>query len=338
MAIDPDSLATLNNAAGAYNEMAMVQLGRGLDVGPALDQCVALERHAIALESGMTPLWNTMALCHWVRAEEQSSRGVDPTPTVELVRDAARHGLAINPKSVFSYQALVQADMVAAEYELRRGGDPRSLLASAEGNGARALAINPEFPHLHATMGLAHAYAAEYLVDQGQDPATELLEGRRMVAAETRLNPKSGGQYPARARLEIAAARWAMRHGDSPLAALDAAQGALTALAVWSTPTAEQRLLTAIVHRWRAEWNRSRHLAVEADVERGVAAAQGALEINPKLAEAMAVAGALELLRSRDAEAERWLARAFELDPLLRREYGPLLDPPDARAAPRAAS
>ncbi|HEV8630401.1 MAG TPA: protein kinase, partial [Thermoanaerobaculia bacterium] len=336
LAVEPENVPTLNNLSGLYEEIAMYELARGIDPGATLDRAVEAAERAIAIAPTITAPLNNLALVHWTRASDRLARGLDPTQPLALARGAARRALAINASSAYAHQGLVQADLEAARWELARGADPRPLLRSAASHAQRALEINPEFPDIHASLGVAAALEAEYLLAVGSDPTPPLRQGRGRFAAELRLNAKSADAYLGSGRLELVAARWALRRGSSPEPAVAVALEAVRRMAAWSAPQAELHLLAAAAQRWRAEGMRIRGGDIAAETTRGLVEADRALALNPRLAEAMAVKGALELLQARvvaapgarPAAAESavgLLQRAFAIDPLLRRDYEPLL-------------
>jgi len=74
-------------------------------------------------------------------------------------------------------------------------------------------------------------------------------------------------------------------------------------------------LAQAQVERWRGA------------VHRGLERIERALAINSGDAQAYAVRGALLHLAARRREADESLRKAIAINPLLRREYGPLLSP-----------
>jgi hypothetical protein len=126
----------------------------------------------------------------------------------------------------------------------------------------------------------------------------------------------------------------AVRGGGRPDDFLARARASLTRAQEVNPDEAEVYRVLAEVELRRAEGAKPDGDARRAYVDEGLAMAAKAQSINPKLAEAVAVEGALRLLvartepGSRHDAAERSLAalkRAVDLNPLLGRELAPLL-------------
>ncbi|HEX6862079.1 MAG TPA: hypothetical protein VF414_04640, partial [Thermoanaerobaculia bacterium] len=122
-------------------------------------------------------------------------------------------------------------------------------------------------------------------------------------------------------RIELIAARHALREKRDPRPAFDAATAALARAETLNPSAPEIFLAQAQVERWRAESGQ------EGAVRRGLERVEKALAINPEDAPAYAVRGALLHLAGRRGEAGEALRKAIAINPLLRREYGPLLAP-----------
>ncbi|MFP5287979.1 MAG: tetratricopeptide repeat protein, partial [Thermoanaerobaculia bacterium] len=155
----------------------------------------------------------------------------------------------------------------------------------------------------------------------GEDPAPALASARSHAEASFRINPDDADTFLEQGRIELIAARHALRSGRDPGPALDQAAAALARAEVLNPGAPEIFLAQAQVERWRAESGQ------EGAVRRGLDRIDKALAINPEDAQAHAVRGALLHLAGQADRARESLERAFALNPLLKREYGPLLSP-----------
>jgi len=154
------------------------------------------------------------------------------------------------------------------------------------------------------------------------------------------INPTIFWAYPERSGVEILAARWAMRIGQSSDSYLQAAATAADQALAANPQNAAGYQTAAEVYRWRAEWLLSLQRDPQDDIAAGRRLAARALELNPSLANAMVTDAALQLLqaevtvapapRSRlIAEARTTLDRAAQLNPLLADETSALRERAD---------
>ena len=121
-------------------------------------------------------------------------------------------------------------------------------------------------------------------------------------------------------RIELIAARHALRAGRDPGPALDEAAASLARAEVLNPGAPEIFLAQALVERWRAEGGGSKEA-----VSRGLERIEKALAFNPEDGPAHAVRGALLHLAGLRREADESLRKAIAINPLLKREYGKLL-------------
>jgi len=323
---------TLANLSGVQSALANYQLAHGLDPGPALDRAVEAGETAIAVNPSYTAPYSNVGMAHCTRARELVARGQDPSEALERARHSFRRSLEVNPKNAYAYEGLVLADLAAVEYERHQGRDPRPLLRRARDQARRALEINPAFPGMHARIGAAHLLEAEASLDAGADPEPALREGGRELALELKLNAKSVEALREQTRAALVQARWALRRGRSPEDALGAARRSLAAASISAANDADLHLLRAESHRWHAEWLLTQGADPSGEIGRGMAEAERARALNPRLAEAVALEAVLGLVRARSPaaaavriesarESAKLFDRAFGVNPLLRRRY-----------------
>jgi hypothetical protein len=137
----------------------------------------------------------------------------------------------------------------------------------------------------------------------------------------------------ARAKVEILAIRWAMKRRRGTPESFEAAIALLRPVLSeeLQNPGVYQGL--AEIHSLCADWLAERGNSPAADIANGLAMAEKALSINPRMAAALATKGSLHLTQARTARdpsaragaarlAEEVFADAFRNNPLLEREHG----------------
>jgi tetratricopeptide (TPR) repeat protein len=195
-------------------------------------------------------------------------------------------------------------------------------LQQAEANYRQAVSVRPNYPYGPYNLAYTYRLLGQALFDRGDDPAPALASARAHAEASFRINPDDADTFLEQGRIELIAARHALRAGRDPGPALDEAAASLARAEVLNPGAPEIFLAQALVERWRAEGGRSKEA-----VGRGLERIEKALTINPEDAQAHAVRGALLHLAARRREADEALRKAIAINPLLKREYGPLLTP-----------
>ncbi|MCU0685679.1 MAG: serine/threonine protein kinase [Polyangiaceae bacterium] len=254
--------------------------------------------------------------------------GVDPDAEVRKALAAGQRALELDANFYQSLNQMAYAELTRAEYLVARGDDPRPPLARALEHLGRSSAINPTADRTVLFRARAQRLLAAYAIEHGEAPEAPLAAGRAALAEAIRRDPGCVDCRVASAQLGLLEAKRARQQGAGVQAPLRRAlTDARRAVALY--PYAEAHLELA-----RVCW----HLALAspagaaAALDEGLEQSDRALRLEPNLAHARAVRGGLLLERARrkpDAStrlaelegARRELARAFELAPLLRREY-----------------
>lgn len=355
IALNPRDARAYNHLATAHRLLASWQLSRGADPGEDLRQTLQAAERAVRLEPELASNHNCLALACMAAAQDQERRGVDPRPILRRAVESYGRALELNPKYLPSQINVGQAWIQIAEAEAGRGLDPSKSLQSAIAAFRRAVALSPESVAAHNNLGNAHLTLGEYLLARGSDPRQALRQAmasyqktleirpdyaygpynlaytwrllaqalaargedpgpalgsaRSWIAASLKINPDDADTFLERGRVERIADR------------LDEAGAALARAEALNPGSPEIYLEQALLERRRAESGAQSPGAIRRGLER----AERALAINAKDPRALAVRGALLHLAGQDAQADASLRKAFALNPLLRKEYGPLL-------------
>jgi serine/threonine-protein kinase len=318
--IQPELAANHNTLALAWMLMAQNQQQRGIDPRPMLQKSVASYRRALALHPDYFPsqvnlgtAWNDMATAG-------IARGQDPSSSLDAAIAAFERARALNPRTPAAHNNLGNSYLTMGEYLLAKGADPRQALQQAAASYRQALIVRPDYAYGPYNLAYTYRLLGQALLDRGEDPAPALASARSQVETSFQINPDDADTFLEQGRIELIAARHALHGGGDPAPALDAASAALARAEVLNPGAADIFLAQAQVERCRAEAGRD-----DGAVRRGLERVDKALAINPGDAQAHALRGALFHLAGQVAEARACLEKAIAINPLLKREYGPLL-------------
>ncbi len=359
LAIDPLAANLHHRLAYTLFQQATWDGLHGRDPRPGLAAAAASYRRTLELNPRTVQAHSNLGNVYTTAAEFELDHGLDPRPSLARAEVSYRGALALQPRYESARQNLGAALVARGQFEAKIGLDPRPSLALAARELAAARALNPGDPNPASNLAAAAVYLGDYLAGRGIDPGAVLAAGRREAAASLAANPNDAEVIRTRADLELTAARWALRRGipaGRHLAA--AARDVERSLAIngsdartWAdlaaveelrcepgltVPAAGRRGLPAPAAVKGSGGEDRGGAGIREAAGRGLQAAGKALALNPRLADAARLQGALELALARGAaevavrrrgaaEAAEALVRAGALDPLLRRELEPLL-------------
>ncbi|WP_233261608.1 serine/threonine-protein kinase [Vitiosangium sp. GDMCC 1.1324] len=262
------------------------------------------------------------------RAAYDLSRGRNPQEDVDKALQAGQQALAIDGNFVLALNQVALVEQTLASYLIDSGGDPRPRLEQAVQHLERSSAVNPTFGRTPLYRAMGHLLEVDHAMREGREPTAALEAGWRALAEASRHDPGWVECRLTSSRLALAEAAWAKRRGRPELPFLQKALAeARRALEMYPYYETHQQL--ARVH-WRlAEAQPGK---APSSITEGLAQVDLALRLDPNLAHAHALRGALLLNRARTMreaaerldilrQARAELARGLELNPLLRREY-----------------
>jgi hypothetical protein len=361
LAIDPLVANLHHRLAYTLFQRATWESLHGRDPRPRLAAAAASYRRTLQLNPRTVQAYSNLGNVYTTAAEFELDHGLDPRPALAQAVASYRSALALQPRFASARQNLGAALITRGQYEAKIGLDPRPSLELASQELRAAKPLNRNSPDPASNLAATAVYLGDYLAGRNLDPGAALAAGRREVAESLAANPNDAEVIRTRAELELVAARWALGQGAAagrPLAA--AARDLDRSLAInaadartWADLAAEEELRcepgvtvpaaaargvrAATASTMTAEAGGSGGApGVPAAAMRGLQAAGKALALNPRLAGAARLQGTLELAvalravepaerRRAAVAASDAFARALALDPLLRRELGPLL-------------
>jgi len=327
--LQPNHPWALNDLGTVYSAQGDYQREHGQDPREAYQEAIRWYEQAARADpkylyalANQTNAYNDLATYAF-------SRGLSPEEEVRKVREAAERSLLLDPNYYWVMNEAASAELTYARYLLQVGQDPRPAIDRVRQSLDRSLGINSAHGRTHLYRAMSFSLEARHALQEGRDPSPLLEQGRQALERATGYAPGCVGCRVERARLERSAAVWEQRRGRSGAALL---QQALTAArrAVEMYPYYESHQELAHVY-WLWAETAAPAQALTAVAE-GLKQGELALRLDPGLAHAHAIRGGLLLVRARREgeagprreallQARAALARALELNPLLRREY-----------------
>jgi hypothetical protein len=331
--IDPAFTWAWNDLATAYMFRAVSEHLHGLDPTRSFD--LALERSArsAALDPRFANAYAHTVSAYLEKAAYLVEAGRDPATTLDRARTAISAGRALARDWSYASWYEAYACWVEASYAVAVGADPTDALT----RGSAIAPTAPESAEAYDLRGKLAAVRARYLLEQGQDPSSALAAARALFQHALDKKAWDTDALTWRARVEALALRWVAQTGEVPRERVAAAAAPLlerraTPPALRAMPLADPRpaQVVAELHEIRASSLAARGRSAEEDIVAGLAKADEALEVNPRMALAFATRGSLLLARARTAkdprakreaaqEAATALSAAIHENPLLGR-------------------
>ena len=263
-------------------------------------------------------------------------RGLDPRTDFSLAVDAYRKAHEINPLYAWPGN---QASILnqAAGYELDAGLDPSSSIREALIEARKALELNPSFGYAWEEQGKSYLVEAEYQLEMGGDARASLSAADQALEAALEIHEERIVPHLLLTWSDVLATRMPDEIDVSRAGHLESAKIHLARAQQLGPENQDVSLSWAEIYLREGELRAPGSKYFRDAIDLGLAACEEALRINSGSADARALRGALHLLRVRGARsaagrknaaarAAEDLRRALELNPLLQRRFGLLLE------------
>ncbi|MFN8011077.1 MAG: serine/threonine-protein kinase [Holophagaceae bacterium] len=325
--LNPDAVQVLGNLANALVLLAEAKADRGEDPREALLQAEASLQRALELNPQFADSWDERGKVRFRLALHALQTGGDPRADLALALGHFEAALARNPAMPQATVHRAQALLLRAAYLRDAGGDPAPDLAAAEASARAARAIIRDYSEIVATFVDVLLLKAEAEA-AARRPFAPVLEACR-EALVLALKRDGGSPYlwDRRARVELLAARLAPASAASRLPLAEAALARAEGLTARTPALLNLRARLCLDRALRASAPEAPGL-----LARGLEATEASRRLNARQPEALALRAALLMARSRRggqprdaAEARAALVQALKENPLLRREWEPLV-------------
>ena len=182
LAIDPDSVAALNDLSWVAWSAANWMTRMGLDSRDALHEALTSAEAAARLDPrGLEAQRNLGAAWHEDGLFEEAHGG-DPRPFFLRHLDAAQKLIALEPTYWLAWNNAGGALLGIALYETVRGLDPTRKLQEATASLEQAQSLNPGGGQPLTNLAWAQRIRARWQLQQGADPGEALAALRRLDA------------------------------------------------------------------------------------------------------------------------------------------------------------
>jgi serine/threonine-protein kinase len=282
-----------NNDLGTAHRWYGANLDQtGRDPMPEYEAGLRSYERATALDPGYVYAWSNLADLHAAIAEHDASVGIDPHPAADDARRAGERCLGVDSSFDAPLHAMAQAYVSLASYLVEHAGDPAEALTIAQGYLDQAERRHPGSIMTWFHRVVADVVDAKFRLRDHTDPTGAVAAGRAAWNKAEQLQPDTADLYVQAAYLDMVEAAWAARTGRNAAVVLQKAIADARQAIKLDDQFAEAQLAAAEVYMQIAVDRRSRDDAVY-----GLKFANKALEINARLAKALAVRDALAKLK-----------------------------------------
>jgi hypothetical protein len=327
--LQPNHPWALNDLGVVHLSQGQFQQEHGEDPHAAYTEAIRRLEQAVRVDPKYLYAHANLGSAYSAMGAYALSQGRDPQEEVKKTLEVVERSLLLDPNYYGSLNQAATAELSQAQYLVDLGQDPRVALDVSLGYVDRSLHINPSMGRTHLIRAMCFDVEAAHALLQGRDPGAALERGRQSLDRALQLDAGCVDCRVERARVELTAAAWEQARGGSGLPFL---QRALTeaqrAVEMYPYAAAHQELARAY---WRLAQVSAPAQAAPA-VAKGLKQVELALKLDSGLAHPHAIHSGLLLLQARTAgppeqrlkvlqQARADLIRAFEIDPLLRRQY-----------------
>ncbi len=303
----------------------------GSNYEPLLKQAIAsLTKAHQASPKHPAPLLN-LATAYVDYSAYQLNHGFNPEDSVHHAIEKAEKSLELGGESyAICYAVMGSALLNQAKFKILQGINPEELLQKPIQYSSKTLqsGSNEDSLAYSNLIDTYHTYA-EYRITKKMDPSAMLNKARSLQQKAAHFPDSYFRLWES--SIEILAARWQFQTGQSPISSLMKAEGVANSLLQEDPHIADAYAVLAEISEIQAEWLHRQNKPVDDAVSSGLINARKALELNPALAETLAVAGKLHWLNSKSQDDSRPLAieslqKAIRINKNLEAKYLPLIN------------
>ncbi len=308
-----------NDAGNVWLFRAQTDAERGIDPRESIEHGTKLYGQAAMLDPAYLWPHTGIALLMTESARYALMFGKDPTAHAQQGIESSNRAIQMQPAFGVGYFRRASLLAYIARYEFLSGRDPKQTITRIEDDLRTALTDLSDWPYVYATQGEVYHLRASHEIRAGIDAMGTLERGRAALRRGIELDPTEVILRAELARLEITAARHAATKGDDPTPFVASARAALLPATNKKVPNAEVLVAQAELHTVRAEYARRLRVDIDEEIQKGLHAADAALQAVADMPLALAAKGTLELLRARSKEGnQRKAAAAIALSTLSR--------------------
>ena len=280
---------------------------------------------------------NTTALsnlaCLWIERlyHYDVKYGRDPEASFQSSLEALNKMVAVNPKLPLAFTNLGILYFIKLRSMVDHGQPIAPLAVQARQHLLHSLELEPDMPLQMQYLAEIAVLEATQALQTGADPTPALAEARRWVS---KVHPLSDAFALFKlAQIELITARELKRQNRPPWESLKKAQQSIQPILEAELNEIESLLTAVEISLYEAEWKQTEGAQIKNILTEGVKRVKAALACSVDHPRALAFKGALLHLQAKtetdplragqiQAESQAMLQRAFQLNPLLKSEFG----------------
>jgi serine/threonine-protein kinase len=278
---------------GLLCDLALHKQEHGEDPDPDLQQSLEAYQRGITINRSNPNLYNGYGISCVGLAKHAWETGGDPRPRLAQAKEAYRKAAALAPDQVFAYQNL--GDLLIWKARWEGGAAAGQALQEAEALLRKGLRLAPGHVGSLANLGRVSAVRIESALRTGLDPMRNLNMGEVALARSLAQDPRDRDSLLYLGELRSALARWKAMHHRAEAADFEkAASSFKKALEIVPDSIETQLALANLFLAW-AQWERTTGRDCRSSLASGRKFLSRALATSPRLGEAIALKGALDL-------------------------------------------
>jgi eukaryotic-like serine/threonine-protein kinase len=325
------------NYAPSYNTLGLILDSKGLyernhgqDPFPSWDKAIEAHQKTTHLTPDLAGYFNNLGVVYVYKAQYEIRRGKDAGAILDLALQAYQKAIELNPNLANAFIGLGQIYHNKALYLKFKGEDPRIPLDEAIGNYQKSIQLNPNNAYVYNNLSYSLELKGRYEAEIGNDPTPAFNQARSILEKSNKIDPSDSFCYSHQGTIEVAAGLWAIRQKQSPMPYFEKARKKFQQALDLDSENNFFYQAMAELDRRQAEWKLKRGERPEKELEHGLSMIEKSLQINSSNSEAVALQGALYLLKApfdpgAAEKAKDILEKVLETNSQLQHEFGPLL-------------
>ncbi len=324
----------------AYNDLGRAYLVEGedllskhVDSKQVFLMAITAFKNATFADNDYLFGYSNMAATYALMSRHEMELGKDPSAWLEKLEKSASSSFRINDKFITSHGSMVLGTLIKAFYDLDALNNDLNSVIKTQNHIRSFIKIRSDIPTVYQHLALTHYIIARQKINNSADPSQAIQDGLRALETCQALSQGLDGTCASVEALLLAlTAQQQARLGLSPISSLEKVS-ARAGQAVLRAPADTDVLLIAAEAIWRAARVRlAGKMAAAKEIESGLAVIDKTLSLAPTWPRALAIKGAILVLKAQSAKGEfdrngllararPLLVQAQEGNPLLRNVY-----------------
>lgn len=299
----PKDAEALFDQGDSFLQRGTYESETGKDPRPALVKAIAMMEKAIDINPKNAFFYGRLGVAYFTVGQYEIDNGLNPQKSLAHAVSVFQKSNEINPKYLNGYIFTAAGYLYLCDAQVERGEDPSSSIDRAIAAYDQSLKIDAENGYSYS--GLAYAYwkKGKFLQESGKDPNSVLDQAREASQKSIRFNDQILQTYAIASETELVAAKYALDHQQSPEKYFNESEKIIRKVLAINKNTYDSLGSLSSLCMLRASYLQKSGRPISNEIDKGLAAADQALQINPQMAEVLATRGKLYLLRAQSVSA-----------------------------------